>query len=141
MGLEILAETLDTKKTIENVKNFFKHDFPRLLDMSDFTRVDLKSPSFSSEPHGSMIDNSNESKIVSYMEADRAVRAVVRALDGMSNEKYASIIKRHYILGLDWETIADDYGYTTRNIMRVQNKAYISFADSLAKYYELREFL
>lgn len=141
MGLEMLDVKLDTRSTIENVRDFFEEKFPRLVTISEFTTVDLKSPSFDSEPHGGADTNSNESKALSYIEANRMVENVLLALKGMYNQQHASVLKQRHLLGLQWLDISERYGYSTRQMQRIQNKAMLEFADSFAKYHELRKFI
>lgn len=141
MGLEMLDTDLDTRRTIENVRYFFEKKFPQLVAISEFTTVDLKSPSFDSEPHGGADTNSSENKALKYIEANRMVEHVVIALNGMLNQFHASILKQRHFLGVKWLDISAKYGYTSRQMQRIQNKALLEFADSFSKFYELRVFI
>ena len=55
-----LFPELDEKKTIDNVKNYFKKEFPRLKARSHMNLTNIQSPSFDSVGPGGSFRNHQE---------------------------------------------------------------------------------
>lgn len=74
-----LFDSIDTKKTADNVRNFFKNDFPKIMRMALVTS-ELQSPINSDMPKGDTVGNTTEDGIIKRVWANSCVNAISKAL-------------------------------------------------------------
>lgn len=125
-----LLPRINESKTQDNVKEYLKEDFPRLVMQAGYSMLEVQSPSFGGVGGSSnSYRNSLEDKIVDHFEVRPKVIATVKAINNCPG-KYSVILKELYILNRrDWEVERDvNYGHT-----QYQNKKKIAllwFADA-----------
>lgn len=78
MGL--LLPDIDEEKTIKNVKNYFEHEFPRLIAQSHMSLTYVQSPSFDCIGSGINTRNTQEDKIVGKLGAKEYIQITMKLI-------------------------------------------------------------
>ncbi|WDT66090.1 hypothetical protein NV391_02475 [Companilactobacillus crustorum] len=109
-----LLPQVDEKATQDNVKEYLKKDFPRLVVQAGYSMLEVQSPSFGGiGSKGNNVRNGIEDKIIDHFDARPIVNDTVRAINHCP-EKYSLILRGLYIEDLkDWEIESKvSYGHT-----------------------------
>lgn len=123
-----LFDSIDTKKTADNVRDFFKNDFPRIRRMAQAS-ADLKSPIFSDLPKSNTVGNSNETGILKRVWAQKLTDDVYRAIRSCDHESQI-IIKHDAIQRRSKLEVQQEIEYEHTQYFAKQCKAYNQFADA-----------
>lgn len=123
-----LFDSIDTKKTADNVRDFFKNDFPRIKRMAHASS-DLKSPTFSDLPKGDTVGNTNEEGIIKRIWAKKLTDDVYRAVRACDHQSQV-IIKHDAIQGKSKLDVQQEIEYEHTQYYKKQCKAYNQFADA-----------
>ncbi|WP_371190533.1 ArpU family phage packaging/lysis transcriptional regulator [Weissella viridescens] len=134
-----LLPDINEKQTIENVRNFFNKDFPRLQNMAHISYVEIKSPIITGMPTGAKTGNSNEDKLTNHTYAKSVLDDVLQACRTMSYP-YRDIMELKYFKGLSWFEITERLGYSTRRGHELINDAFLQFAYAFADTEDFRVF-
>ena len=126
---------IDQRDTAKRVRNFFKHDFERYLNYAGLNPVDLSviddthlsSPKMDASgvsAHGGV--NHQEESNLRIMEAEKACRAVAKAIDNCrdgSRTPYRTILRECYLKGLDDQKVMVLLGYEHSWFDRLKRRA------------------
>lgn len=119
---------IDIKVTGQNVRHFFKHDYPKLERFAGYDGL-IKSPVVDGQPHSHGHSNPDKQFIVhaSYSEILNAVKEAV------SNCKHTAqiIVIRHYINNQPLYLVANTIGISVKTLYNKQNIYLVEFADCL----------
>lgn len=129
--MSLLFPELNRKETLDNVSDFFKKDYERLLLMSGSRLTDLSSPTLSSAPSGSSAGNSNESKLVDGISARDIVEAVE---DTINHCSYNSEIILHelFIKKRSWSEVQSMVYSEHYKFSYLRRQAMFEFADGFS---------
>ncbi|MDR3241791.1 MAG: RNA polymerase subunit sigma-70 [Lactobacillaceae bacterium] len=134
-----LLPAIDEQKTIENVRQFFDHDFPRLQNMAHISYVSIKSPVISGMPTGSTYSNVNDEKVSSYVYANNVLDSVLEACRSMTFP-HRDFMELRYFKGLTWMQVQDRKGYSDSRGYQIIREAFLQFADAFADTEDFRIF-
>ncbi|WP_446002480.1 ArpU family phage packaging/lysis transcriptional regulator [Weissella viridescens] len=134
-----LLPDINEKQTIENVRNFFNKDFPRLQSMAHISYVSIKSPIISGMPTGSSVSNSTDDKLTNYSYARKTLDDVTRACEHMPFP-YRDVLELRYFKGMRWLEVTDLLGYSTRRGQQLINDSLLQFAEAFSDVYDYRVF-
>lgn len=125
--MSLLFPELNRKKTLENVSDFFKKDYERLLLMSGKKLTDLSSPTLSGVP-GSSAGNTNETKLVDGISAIDFIAAVE---DTINHCSYNSEIILHelFIKKRSWDEVQGMVYSGHYKFSYLRRQAMFEFAD------------
>lgn len=123
-----LFDSIDTKKTADNVRAFFKNDFPRIKRMALVTS-ELQSPVNSDMPKGDTVGNASEDRIVKRLWANNCVNAISSALLACDSQSQL-IIRDEYFSNMPRWEISSKLNIEHSQYHRAQREAYNQFADS-----------
>lgn len=132
-----LLPAVNKRETIENVREFFDREFPRIMNMADVTYVELKSPTISDMPGAPKHGNSNDDKFSNHAQAVYYLECVVRAIKAM-RQPHRHFMELRYLQHKEWLEIEEITGYSTRRGMEIIEEAFLYFADRFSDTYELR---
>ena len=132
-----LFPELDEKKTIDNVKNYFKKEFPRLKARSHMNLTNIQSPSFDSVGSGGSFRNHQEDKIVQSIWTKEYVKATYQIIENCPR-KYMLILKHHYLYEETNEQTMDKIGLESTAYNDSKNKALLYFADAFIDFEDLQ---
>ena len=136
----LLLPDIDEEKTIKNVKNYFEHEFPRLIAQSHMSLTYIQSPSFDSIGSGNSTRNSQEDKIVGKMGAKEYVGTTMSLINNFPHT-YKVIIKSYYINGLSDDDVQELIGYRPTRYKELKKIALLYFADAFISYYDLHIYI
>lgn len=131
-----LLPEINEEETIENVRYYFEHDFPRLVAQSHINLNYIQSPSFDSMGGGTSVRNSQEDKIVGKISAKEYVALTMRLISNFPRE-YKIIIKNGFINHQDNYTLCDGIGCSTTKLNDLKKKALLYFADAFQEFEDL----
>lgn len=123
-----LFDSIDTKKTADNVRNFFKNDFPKIKRMALVTS-ELQSPISSDMPKGDTVGNTTEDGIIKRVWANNCVNAISKALLACDTQSQIIIRDEYFNHMPRWE-ISNKLSIEHSQYHRAQREAYNQFADS-----------
>lgn len=123
-----LFSTIDEKKTADNVREFFKTDFPRVRRMAEASSS-LQSPTISDMPSAPIVGNSQEDKIIKRTWALEMVHSVNKAIKACETESQV-IICNEFLHGKKRIDVQELVAYEHSQYFRKQRKAYNQFADA-----------
>jgi len=132
-----LLPEVDKRKTINNVRDFFDNEFPRIMNMADISYIDLKSPTISDMPSSPSYGNSSDEKFSNHTQAVTYLEAVVAAVKNMT-QPHRHFMELRYLQHKSWLQIEELTGYSSRRGMEVIEEAFLLFADRFSDTYELR---
>lgn len=138
--ISFFTEELDRDETKKRVKKFFKRDFEKALNYSQFRRSDVTSPSFDPTGVSSHGTNNVENKFIRNTIADICVTRTILAINQCTNDTQI-IIKNKFLLGLPDYVTYERMAIKDSQFYRLQTKALLEFAevfDSLQEKYPLK---
>jgi len=135
-----LLPDIDEKKTIENVKNYFEHEFPRLIAQSHISLTFVQSPSFDSVGTSGSTRNTQEDKIVGKLGAKQYIEITMKLINNCPHE-YKMILKNHYIHSMVNVDVQELIGYGPTRYNELKNLALLYFADSFTDCYDLHVYI
>lgn len=129
---------VDEKKTCDNVKRFFKFDYPAIKRMARRDPTGMSSPSMTGLPSGDPDGNPTENRLVNWVDANQAKQATADAIN--SCDRWSREILK--VWGLAGNTDDDQYcidqiPYSERWYYQHKKVALIEFAEA----YPLDELL
>lgn len=131
------TEALRSKKK-QSLKRYRKNvacieRLEKKLVLLDERITSIRSPSFSDMPRGGVpvtIDDLMSDKIdledrIKRLKAkSRDLKnAVCEEIDSLEDPRYCEILEAHFIDGLSFEDIAEEMGYTERNVIKLYSEA------------------
>lgn len=134
-----LFEAIDERRTQENVRLFFEHDFPKIQQQAHVSFVDVKSPIISGMPSAGHYDNVNDEKYTMHAQAIQYLNAVLDACRGMDSI-HRLMIELRYFKRLKWLAIEEQAHISKRRGQELLNESLMSFAFGFADTMELRVF-
>lgn len=123
-----LFQNIDQKKTADNVREFFKSDFPRIRRIA-LASTGLQSPVSSDMPKGDVVGNTIESSVVKRVWAESLSNDVYRAIDACDHESQV-IIRSEALHGRRRIEIQEEVKYEHSQYYLKQREAYNQFADA-----------
>ena len=114
----------EEKKTIKQVKQFFKKDYPRYKQLSVF--ADLSSVTFDGVKSSSNI-NHQEQRMVKAIEAKNIVEMVNTIIDNICDSRYKTILKKCYLQNVPKWQVENELMYSHAMFFELQNKALLLF--------------
>lgn len=121
----------EEKKTIKQVKQFFKKDYPRYKQLSVF--ADLSSVTFDGVKSSSNI-NRQEQRMVKAIEAKRIVKLVDTIIDNICDSRYKTILKKCYLQNVPKWQVENELMYSHAMFFELQNRALLLFAELINVY-------
>lgn len=115
----------EEKKTIKQVKQFFKKDYPRYKQLSVF--ADLSSATFDGVNSSSNI-NHQEQRMVKVIEAKNIVEMVNTIIDNICDSRYKTILKKCYLQNVPKWQVENELMYSHSMFFELQNRALLLFA-------------
>ncbi|HCD08222.1 MAG TPA: hypothetical protein DEQ50_08210 [Lactobacillus sp.] len=135
-----LLPDIDRRKTIENVKNYFEHEFPRLIAQSHISLTFVQSPSFDSIGSGISTRNNQEDKIIGKLSAKEYLKITMKLISNCPHE-YMLILKNYYVHNMTNDDLQDLLGYGSTRYNELKNLALLYFADAFTDYYDLHVYI
>lgn len=123
-----LFDNVDQKVTADNVRSFFRNDFPVIRRMAMAT-TGLQSPINSDMPKGDPVGNSNEDGLVKRVWAKGCLDSIHRALRACDQQSQV-IIRKEYLQNEARQQIASGLNLEHSQYHRAQRAAYNQFADA-----------
>lgn len=123
-----LFQDIDQKKTADNVRQFFKSDFPRIRRMA-LASADLQSPVSSDMPKGDVVGNTAETSIIKRVWAQKLSNDVFRAISACDHDSQI-IIRSEALHGKRRVDIQEEVKYEHSQYFLKQREAYNQFADA-----------
>lgn len=121
-------DNIDYKATALHVKHFLDTKLPHILRIANESPAYLCSPVMSGMPSSDHSGNSNEDKIVKYLNAKMILNSIAKAFKNCSQASF-TILKDKYISSLsDWQIAANMY-CSKATYFRMRDRAYNEFAD------------
>jgi phage transcriptional regulator, ArpU family len=125
-----LLPRVDEKATQNNVKEYLKKEFPRLVVQAGYSMLEVQSPSFGGiGSKGNNVRNGIEDKIVDHFNAKPTVIATIRAIDHCP-EKSSSILRKLYICGMTDAEVERSSSYSHSTYQNKKKDAWLWFADA-----------
>lgn len=125
-----LLPRVDEKATQDNVKEYLKKDFPRLVVQAGYSMLEVQSPSFGGiGSKSSNVRNSIEDKIMNHFDARPMVIATIRAIDNCP-EKPSWILRKLYIDGMTDAEVERASIYSHSTYQDKKKDAWLWFADA-----------
>lgn len=125
-----LLPRVDEKATQDNVKEYLKKEFPRLVVQAGYSMLEVQSPSFGGiGSNGNNVRNSIEDKIVDHFNARSTVLATIRAINHCP-EKSSSILRKLYIYGMTDAEVERSSIYSHSTYQTKKKDAWLWFADA-----------
>lgn len=128
MQLSILPE-INKEATIQNVRDFFKNDFPRLVAQSHINLSYIQSPSFDNTGNKDNVRNIQEDSIVRKINAKDVVIETMQIINNFP-DVYKIIIKSSFINNLTNNTVCELIGYGPTRLGQLKKESLIYFADA-----------
>ena len=125
----------EEKKTIKQVKQFFKKDYPRYKQLSVF--ADLSSVAFDGVKSSSNI-NHQEQRMVKAIEAQRIVKLVDTIIDNICDRRYNTILKKCYLQNVPKWQVENELMYSHSMFFELQNRALLLFAELCSNFIEIK---
>lgn len=125
----------EEKKTIKQVKQFFKKDYPRYKQLSVF--ADLGSVNFDGVKSSSNI-NHQEQRMVKAIEAKRIVKLVDTIIDNICDSRYKTILKKCYLQNVPKWQVENELMYSHSMFFELQNRALLLFAELCSNFIEIK---
>lgn len=126
------------KKKKRSLKRYLKNiacieRLEKKLVLLDDRITSLRSPSLSGMPRGGVpvtiddllsdkLDLEDRIKRLKTKSRDLKI-AVCEEIDSLEDPRYCEILEAHFIDGLSFEDIAEDMGYTERNVIKLYSEA------------------
>ena len=132
-----LLPAINEKATREAVRDFFDNEWPRIVNMADMGYVDLKSVEISDMPSARSFGNANDEKFANHTDALIWYDAVIHAIQVMT-QPHRYFMWLRYVRNLEWLQIEELTDYSTRRGQEIIDEAFLLFADSFSKVYDLR---
>lgn len=136
----LLLPDIDRRKTIDNVKNYFDHEFPRLVAQSHVSLTYIQSPSFDSVGNNGSTRNNQEDKIVGKLGAKEYIQITMKLINNCPHD-YKVILKSHYIHHLVNTDVQELVGYAPTRYNELKNLALLYFADAFIDCYDLHVYI
>lgn len=123
------------KRSLKRYRNNIKciERLERKLVVLDERIKTIKSPNFSGMPRGGVpvtIDDllsdkmDLEDRIKRLKAKSRDLKkAVCEEIDSLEDTRYCEVLEAHFIEGLSFEDIAEEMGYTERNVIKLYSEA------------------
>lgn len=133
---------IDEGRTVENVRNYFDNEFPRIVDRCSFSSSLIKSPVFDiTGVKSSSGDNSQERKLFKLIsnednQNDRFVEETAKAIQKLS-EPYKTILVNVYFKGTTNLDVYRDMKYGPTRYSELKRTAFLKFADKFEPFYNL----
>ena len=134
----------DRKRTIKKVALFFgdptainrSSEFKDLIDLAHLTPNDLMhhSPTISDMPRVTSFGNHTEDATINFMEkmsesqtAKWKVQVILRAVRNMDG-RFGNLLYNRHFMRMSFDELADLTGYSTANLSKLLNTAYLKLA-------------
>ena len=127
----MIAMNDEEKKTIKQVKQFFKKDYPRYKQLSVF--ADLGSVIFDGVKSSSNI-NHQEQRMVKAIEAKNIVEMVNTIIDNICDSRYKTILKKCYLQNVPKWQVENELMYSHATFFKLQNEALLLFAELCSNF-------
>lgn len=134
-----LLPELNKNQTIDNVREFFDREVPRIKVMAGRSYTDVKSPTISDMPGASVYGNSSDEKMSNHTQATVYMNELARAIASMPQQEREFMTLR-YLHDLTWLEVEQRTGYSTSRGIQIIQSAFLYFADAYSDVYELRDF-
>lgn len=112
------------KKTIKQVKHFFKKDYPRYKQLSVF--ADIRSVNFDGVKSSDNI-NHQEQRMVKAIEAKNIVEMINTIIDNICDSRYKTILKKCYLQSVPKWQVENELMYSHATFFKLQNEALLLF--------------
>ena len=126
----------EEKKTIKQVKQFFKRDYPRYKQLSVF--ADLSSVNFDGVKSSSNI-NHQEQRMVKAIEAKNIVEIVNAIVDNICDSRYKTILKKCYLQNVPKWQVQNKLMYSRSTFFNLQNRALLLFAELCSNFIDTKK--
>lgn len=135
MNAVIFLSEINEKETIKNVRVYFDKEFPRLIELSQFGRMQLSSMKLTDTQVTSSKINNQEIGMIRSINAKEIVQETVKAILNCS-EPYSTLLKGIYIDNLRNIDVQRRIGYGSTRYSELKNKALLCFAD---RFYTVKD--
>jgi len=130
---------LNKRKTIQNVKEYFEKDFPRLRARSHMNLSSLQSPQFDTIPNTGNTRNNQEDNVISSINAQELVVVAYNVIN-KAPKIYKIILKNVYLLDQNNTVAMELTGYGASQYAKYKNRALLYFADAYQGVYDLNDY-
>lgn len=133
---------IDEQRTIENVRNYFDVEFPKMVDRCSFSSALIKSPSFDiTGVKSSSKGNSQENKVFNHLnnemnEYDKFVESTAYTINRLS-EPYKSILVDVYLGNKTNKQAQGTLHISRTRYTELKNTAFVKFAIKFQSFYDL----
>lgn len=134
-----LLPEINEEETIENVRYYFEHDFPRLVAQSHVNLNYIQSPSFDNEGGGASVRNSQEDKIIGKMSAKEYVTTTMNLVRNFPHD-YKIIIKSGFINHQSNSNLMDSIKCGSTKLNDLKNASLLYFADAFQEFEDLHVY-
>lgn len=126
-----LLPDLNEKETANNVRCFFKKEYPITLRIAGKNYSALRSPVMDGMPSATMQDEDRDRAIVEHADATDLINKVAKAIQMVSNFNSVSgqLLLEAYADRKSTIQIANDLGYSVSRVNQLQQEALCQFAD------------
>lgn len=125
-----LLPRVDEKATQDNVKEYLKKEFPRLVVQAGYSMLEVQSPSFGGiGSKGNNVRNSIEDRIIDHFDARPTVIATIKAINNCP-EKPSWILRQLYIEGMTDSKVEIASNYSHSTYQDKKKIAWLWFADA-----------
>ena len=124
-----MAMSKHDKKTCDNVRYFFNHDFEKYKQLAEL--ADLKAVSYNGINSSANI-NHQENKVVTAFYYKNIVDTVKTIIGRIQDERYKHLLIYRHFEQLSFWQIAQRMQYSEVTVKILINQAYLLFADMLA---------
>ncbi|WP_125588368.1 ArpU family phage packaging/lysis transcriptional regulator [Companilactobacillus jidongensis] len=128
MVLSILP-AIDKAATIQNVREFFYKDFPRLVAQSHINLSYIQSPNFNRTGNKDNVRNTQEDQAITQINAKDIVIETMRIINNFPKE-YKVIIKSGFINNQTNLDMCDLIGCGSTKLNQLKKNALVYFADA-----------
>lgn len=134
-----LFPELNEDETVENVRELFESDLPKLQNMAHVNYIEAKAQVISGMPSGGSRGNSSLDKSNNYAYANSMLSEIIDACDSM-RAPHREFLELRYFKGLEWLEIEIRTGYSTRRGLQIIREAFLQFAWAFSDIKDLRVF-
>ncbi|CUR63439.1 ArpU family phage packaging/lysis transcriptional regulator [Leuconostoc gasicomitatum] len=130
-----LLPDINEAATISNVRQFFEVEVERIARIAHEEMGGLKSPTMSDMPRSETFGNSVETRLNKQIEA-RILFDKIKTAISFIKYPYRQILETRYIDGMNWLDMGSKFQYSSRQLMRKRDLAFLYFADTFEEVHD-----
>ncbi|MBZ6004077.1 ArpU family transcriptional regulator [Leuconostoc gelidum subsp. aenigmaticum] len=130
-----LLPDINEAATISNVRQFFEVEVERIARIAHEDMGGLKSPTMSDMPRSESFGNSVETQLNKQIEA-RILFDKIKTAISFIKYPYRQILETRYIDGMNWLDMGSKFQYSSRQLMRKRDLAFLYFSDTFEEVHD-----